>query len=158
MGERLRKRARRVAMVLLVVAAGMVTQGCILESKEVIDVYDVVFGIPAGGSLAVNRMTFPIQYCIPDSRIFLSAAFGDPIADLTRLAVIAIILAAGGTEVDRFTFLLPLRSDGSFRGAFDVPAFCIEPGETVVWRVRPNATIPINQSLRTRLFVRANPE
>jgi hypothetical protein len=156
MGERLRTRARRVAMVLLVVAAGMVTQGCILESKEVIDVYDLAFGIPAGGSLAVNRMTFPIQYCIPESQLILSAAFGDPIANLTRLAVIAIILASGGTEVDRFTFLLPLRSDGSFRKRFDVPAFCIEPGQTVVWRIRPNAAIPFGQRLITRLFVGAN--
>jgi hypothetical protein len=155
MGERLRKRARRVAMVFLVVAAGMVAQGCILESKEIIDVYDLVFGVPDNTSFVLNRMTFPMQYCIPDSRITLNAEFGDPIADLTKLVVIAVILAAGGAEVDRFTFPLKLRN-GAYKNTFAVPAFCIEAGQTVVWRVRPNATIPPGQNLRTRLFLRAN--
>jgi hypothetical protein len=144
-----------MAMVMLLAAAGMVTQGCVLESKEIIDVYDVVFGIPVNASFVLNRMTFPMEYCIPDSRISFNAVFSQPIVDLTKLVVIAAIVAAGGGEVDRFTFPLNLKN-GAYRNAFDVPAFCIQPGQTVVWRVKPNATVPPGLSLRTRLFLRAN--
>jgi hypothetical protein len=147
----------RIAVVLAVVGA-LLSQGCILEKKTIVDVYKFVTPVDPSERQLINVMSFGSSYCIQPGDLNFSAKLSpvDPL--MTALLVQAVLVTvATGTIVDTWDFSLP-RKGATFKGKFPLSSgFCVADGQQLEWYVTPfGAAIGINTKVTTKFTYRAD--
>jgi hypothetical protein len=80
----------RIGSLPAIILLAFVLQGCLVEYKEVIDVYDAVFGIAAGAEERVFSYRFDGEgsYCFPPSLLLFEGRIRQRLPDPSSLQVI----------------------------------------------------------------------
>ena len=91
----LKRPAARVLGGLALVA--LLAQGCILEKKTIIDVYEAIIGVPQGTTALISRMDFGTTYCIQPGTVIIDVKL-KPNTTASSLLITAAVVPLSATS------------------------------------------------------------
>jgi hypothetical protein len=147
----LKRPAARVLGGLALVA--LLAQGCILEKKSIIDVYEAIIGVPQGTTALISRMDFGMQYCIQPGTVIIDVKLKPNTTASSLLITAAVVPLIGSNTV----FSFDLQPTGKkYKGDESIGSLCLNPGDRIEWRVTPiGGDIPDFAEMKSKLKYKA---
>ena len=146
----------RLGSLLAVIVLALVLQGCIVEYKEVIDIYPFASGLPAGQTRQLLDITWRGEsYCFQDdTRFSFEAKFGQPFPEGAFLLLFAHLLTDGGAREQVLRHRAAIGPTGRVRERIsDFPAFCLGTGDRLRVSMKVSHDIEPNRSLWSRAII-----
>ncbi len=146
----------RVGNLLAIIVLALALQGCLVEYKEVIDVYPAISGLQAGETLKLFDWIYRGEsFCFqPDTRFAFEGRLGQRFPEGAFLLIIAHLLADGGARELVLRHRAPIRKNGTIpERIVNFPAFCMGDGDRLQVSARSSHNIDPNVSLWSRAIV-----
>jgi hypothetical protein len=148
----------RMANLLVVVVLALSMQGCLAAYKEIIDVYDAIFGVPAGVEQKIFSYRFggPGSYCFQPGTVSLEGRIFQRLQDRSSLQIIARHVDESGDQLWAWKKSLVVKRDGTMpERVWPFAGRCIGEGERLSVYVKPAFDIIQNGRMWTRFVYHA---
>jgi hypothetical protein len=140
----------RLGSLLAVIVLALALQGCIVEYKEVIDIYPFASGLLADRTHQLFDITWRGEsYCFPeDTRFSFEARFGQPFPEGAFMLLFLHLLTDGGAREQVLRHRAAIGPTGRVRERIsDFPAICLFAGDRLRASIRVSEDIEPNRSL-----------
>lgn len=154
----MRVESRWLPKVSGLLAAALLLQGCLLERKEIFDVYRAVFGISEGVEQDVFSWTYlgPGQYCVPMSRVGVNGMLTQSSPLPSQILFTGRYLNEQGGVIASWTYPLSVNEQGAIKGQSTFPSTCFSTGQAYRVSLTPvSGSIEENAEIRSNFFIRA---
>jgi hypothetical protein len=150
----------RVYSLLAVIVLAVTLHGCLAAYKEITDIYDAVFGIPADELQEIFAYHYNGvgSYCFPAGSVALEGRIHQQLAERSSLLVIARLLNGLGDPLWSWRKKMVVRRDGTMpKREWPWEGLCIESGQSLSVSVKPAFDINPNVRVWTRWVYDSNP-
>ena len=148
----------RLGNLFVVILLALSMQGCLAAYKEIIDVYDAVFGVPAGVEQKIFSYRFggPGSYCFQPGTVSLEGRIFQRLPERSSLQVIARHFDDSGDQLWVWRKGVIVKRDGTIpEREWPWTGLCVGEGERLSVYVKPAFNINENARLWTRFVYQA---